>query len=566
MKIFDAPNIRQWDQATMAEQNIDPSALMKRAGEACADWLFRHYGRETSICIAIGKGGNGGDGLVIARALILKGYRVFLLLSAAPKELRGAAQQQWQQLLLDVPDSKKPVIKILGTTLPAASSDMASPVDADKTDSIYEDVSNFFNTSGARLVIDTLLGTGYRPRPEPAADPSCSPNVPLNPTFETILAINDYISQPSKQRRQCVSIDLPSGLTADALPPSEQSGQPVIHADYTLSFQSYKRSFMHPESAPYIGQIVTIDIQLSRMFYRDQATPWRAVNQKMAVKRWIPRTSRPFGHKGSFGTAVLVGGSYGKIGAIALSASAALRAGAGKVFVQAPKCGYEIIQTFIPEAMFDPAGESYIGNISTNTAAVYGIGPGMDTHPESVTALLAFLHQQQKPVILDADALNIIATDPNQLLPLIPKNSILTPHPGEFLRLFGPTKNSMEQVNLASEMAKQWQFVIVVKGHRTAICSPEGKIYYNLTGNAGMATAGSGDVLTGIITALVAQGYPSIDAAILGVFLHGLSGDLFIKRKAPESLIARDLIETLPLAIGKLSRLQRKFPKAKGRT
>lgn len=314
---------------------------------------------------------------------------------------------------------------------------------------------------------------------------------------------------------------------------------------------------MHPEAAKYVGKIKILDIGLSPVFFHQERSRFLAVDLRAAARRYRPRTASPFGHKGSFGTAVLIGGSYGKIGSIGLSARAALRTGAGKVFIQAPKCGYEILQTLSPESMFEPAGESYVAEIQSVKNATYGLGPGMDTHPESATALFDFLKAQHNPVLLDADALNIIAADLDKYLTIVPKNSILTPHPGEFKRLFGPSANSLDQVDLASEMAQKWQCVIVLKGHRTAICSPEGKIHYNLTGNAGMATAGSGDVLTGIITSLLAQGIPPGDAAILGVFLHGLSGDLYIKKGGQESLIAADLIENLPMAFKKVAKYRK---------
>lgn len=248
-----------------------------------------------------------------------------------------------------------------------------------------------------------------------------------------------------------------------------------------------------------------------------------------------------------------MGGSYGKIGSIGLSAHAALRAGAGKVFIQAPTCGYEILQQYLPEAMFQPAGESYVEEITRVDKAVFGIGPGFDRQGQSYDALLKFFSDQHRPVVLDADALNLLADHQDQLFPLLPKDSILTPHPKEFRHLFGVADNSMKQVDLALEQAELHQVIIVLKGHHTAICLPGGKCFYNMTGNAGMGTAGSGDVLTGILTGLLAQGYSSKHAAIMGVYLHGLAGDLAAGQSSQEALTAGDIITYLGKAFRQLS-------------
>ena len=389
------------------------------------------------------------------------------------------------------------------------------------------------------MVIDALLGTGYKPSPGRAD----------TVTRELICALN--------QSGHCIiAIDLPSGLSPDSLPEKAVSDTDIIRASCTISFQAYKRSFLHPESGRYTGKVHILDIGLSPSFASTETSAFFATDATVAAQIYRPRSQNPFGHKGSFGTIMLAGGSYGKIGAIALSARAALRSGAGKVFILAPKCGYEILQTSLPEAMFEPAGESYIADIRPIKGATAGIGPGMDTHPESVQALKTFLENSREPLVLDADALNILAAHPADMFPLIPENSIITPHPGEFLRLFGESEDSMQQAATACKQAKKRRIIIVLKGHYTCVCTPDGHIHYNLSGNAGMATAGSGDVLTGIITALLGQGYLSQDAAILGVYLHGLAGDIYARKQAQESLMAQDLIDCLPQAFRKLKNIQ----------
>jgi len=531
MKIFNAQQIRNWDAATLLEERISSADLMQRAGARCTAWILRHFSRQVPICIVCGKGGNGGDGLVIARRLMEKGYKVSLILLYDPKTFKGATKQHWLLLQEHISDIHQAHIRIL---------------QQEKDRLTTASLLSILDQTAAQVIVDAVLGTGFAPKKAVEGETSLA--------SLAIQAINQYAKQGKKHSDSIVvSIDLPSGLGADTLPLATKA-EPVIRANHTLSFQAYKRTFLHPEAAVFTGKIHLLEIGLSRSFYHNENTLLHTLDKKIAAKHFRPRSLNPFGHKGSFGTAILAGGSYGKIGAIALSAKAALTAGVGKVFIQAPKCGYEVLQTFIPEAMFEPAGEAYIEKLSVVEKAIYGIGPGMDTHPESTSALSAFLSQCKTPLLLDADALNILSTDPANYLSMIPPNSILTPHPGEFSRLFGPAENSMAQVDQASGAAQKWQVIIVLKGHHTAICTPDGKIRYNLTGNAGMATAGSGDVLTGIITSLLAQGYKPVNAALLGVFLHGKAGDLYAKKNSEESLIAHDIIENLAGAFRKLAK------------
>jgi len=567
MKIFNAEQINKWDAATMERQQISQTKLMQRAGDCAAHWLLQKFSKDSNFCIICGKGGNGGDGLVIGRHLLLKGRTVTIILLADPATFRGGALDQWQLIEKDFKKEALQFIRLQETI--RQHTDFTHEGQQKLLDFLMKSMEQ----SGARIIIDSVLGTGVNPGASTALKVLQEPRNKAHLVTQLgIQAINDYSHGERKyRRRKTISIDLPSGLSPDQLPMEPTAAAEgrtdalksippiIVRADYTLSFQTYKRSFMHEEAAKYVGKIKILDIGLCPVYAHMERTRFLAVDLRAAVRRYQPRSCRPFGHKGSFGTAVLVGGSYGKIGAIGLSAMSALRTGVGKVFIQAPKCGYEILQTLTPESMFEPAGESYVAAINPVKNATYGLGPGMDTHPESASALYDFLKNVQAPVLLDADALNIMATDPDKYLTLLPKNSILTPHPGEFKRLFGPSDNSMDQVNLASEMAQKWQLVIVLKGHHTAICGPEGKINYNLTGNAGMATAGSGDVLTGIITSLLAQGVPPRDAAILGVYIHGLSADLYIKKASPESLIAEDLIQGLQKVFRKLVKYRKKL-------
>ena len=241
---------------------------------------------------------------------------------------------------------------------------------------------------------------------------------------------------------------------------------------------------------------------------------------------------------------MLITGSFGKMGAAVLSTHAALKAGSGITYTLAPKCGYVILQTTCPEAMYRYGGEDFINRIEVVEESVVGAGPGLAEDPETADALLSFLHDYKKPLVLDADALNIISKSP-ELLNLIPENSVITPHPRELERLFGKSHNSFIRLELAKEKAKEYGIFIVLKDHHTQIITPTQKVYYNVTGNSGMAKGGSGDALLGIITALLAQGYSSEKAAVFGVWLHGSAGDRAAEKHSKESMLASDLVMEL---------------------
>ncbi|ANI88099.1 hypothetical protein A9P82_01485 [Arachidicoccus ginsenosidimutans] len=491
MKIFSSAKIKQWDAATIAEQNISSHELMERAAHACLTWIKNNYSEEKTIYIVCGNGNNGGDGLALTRLLIEETYDAKAVLLNPEKEFSNDASIN---------------LKLLQEYAPQ--------------NILHWNEIDLNNIPGDAIIVDAIFGTG------------------LNRNLEGEFA--EQIEALNKLSNTKISIDIPSGLFTDTLLNVDAT---CFSADYTLSFQTYKRSFLHPETAKFAGKIKILDIGLSKIFEEETSSDFYATGINDIHALYKPRN--PFSHKGTFGTAVLVGGSYGKIGAVALSAKAALRAGAGKVFVQAPECGYNVLQTFVPEAMFENAGKDFVEKIVAEENAVIGMGQGFGTNDVSAKAMETFLNNYKNPLVIDADALNIISQNKEKLLSLVPANSVLTPHPKEFERLFGKANSSLEQTDLAIQKAKEHNIIIVLKGHRTAVCTPQGKCFYNLTGNAGMATAGSGDVLTGIITSLLAQGYSSENAAKLGVYLHGLSGDIAAKENSQEALIAHDLMEHL---------------------
>ncbi len=495
MKIFTAAQIRACDAYTIQAEAIRSDELMERAANKCFGWIKEHFNKETLFVVLCGTGNNGGDGLAIARQLHQRGFGVKAFLLQFSKELSA--------------DCKTNLLR-----LQSMSKDLVSIV---ATDTFITDIP------GNIVIIDAILGTG------------------LNRPAEGWVA--SFITHINQLPNRKIAIDIPSGLPADILPDHDSA---ILKVQDTLSFQFYKRSFLHPESAKSAGRIHILDIGLDKTFINATQSQYKTIDEQDITAIYRPRD--PFGHKGTFGNVLMIGGSYGKMGAITLSAKTALRSGAGLVTALIPGFGYHILQTAVPEVMCRTSGEQVIEKIDGwEKMSATGIGPGMDTDAKTAHAFATFIDACKKPIVIDADALNIIAKQP-ELLAKLPKGSILTPHPREFARLFGENTNTMIQLDHARIQAIRYNIVIVLKGHHTAVITPEGECWYNMTGNAGMATGGSGDVLTGVITGLLAQGYTSNDAALLGVYLHGLAGDIAAKECSQEAMIASDIISSLGAA------------------
>lgn len=488
MKIFTAEQIRDWDQFTISNEPISSIQLMERASMAAANWISEHCRTHRKAVLLCGNGNNGGDGLEIARMLYLKGFDVEVFVD----DLKGKFSE-------DAFVNFKRVEDISGITIRTFSQ-----IDQYKFDD-------------ETIIIDALFGTGL--------------SRPLQGEYKKLV---DLIN-PKKNFK--IAIDIPSGLSVDGLIDSESV---VLKADYTLTFQTWKRSFLHPETGKYAGKVVVLNIGLKREYAEATDTDYFTVDDQFAGSLFKHRNE--FAHKGTYGKAVIVGGSYGKIGAVVLATKSALKTGAGLTFTLAPRCGYEILQTSCPEAMFLEGGEQHIKNFSIDKGTVIGIGPGLGTHEDTQKELLKFLKEYQDPLVLDADALNIISED-GKNLQLIPKGSIITPHPKEFERLFGKTDDSFKRLELAREKAQKLCIYIVLKDHHTQIVTPEGKVYYNLTGNAGLAKGGSGDILTGILTSLLAQGYSEKETCILGIWLHGRAADLAAEKHSKEAMLPTNVIE-----------------------
>jgi NAD(P)H-hydrate epimerase len=511
MKIFSSTQIKKWDAFTIENEPIASIDLMERAATACCKWLIGKNFGAFHFRIFCGKGNNGGDGLAIARMLIEQKYLVTVYIL----EFGNIGTDDFQINLERLHQLT--------------------------TDIHFIQSSEFFpRINETDIVIDALFGTG------------------LNKPPEGISAT--LINQINLYKNTVISIDLPSGLFADPQDAMHKSskGNAIVKANHTLSFQNYKLAFLLPENENYCGQVHLLHIGLHPVFDENEPADFELLDEAFIKSIYKPRSV--FAHKGTYGHAALFCGSYGMMGAAVLASLACMRSGVGKLTTYIPKCGYQILQTTVPEATCIVAGEDYLLSApGIEKMNAVGIGPGIGIYPSHKKLIAEFFEKVKTPMVIDADALNMIA-EKKALLNTIPKHSILTPHPKEFERLFGKTENAclphrqdFERLELAKQKSNEYQIYIILKGHHSFISTPEGKGYFNNTGNAGMATAGSGDVLTGIITGLLAQGYTPLESALFGVYLHGLAGDIVAAEYSQEALIAGDIIECIGAAFKTLA-------------
>lgn len=498
MKIFNVNQVRQADAQTIANEPVESADLMERASGAMANRVVHIFPPPATITVFAGTGNNGGDGLCLARLLFLRGYKVAVYI------VKPHGANATPDFLLNEKRLKHLPVEV---HYPATVAQLPA------------------NLRGV-VVIDALFGSG------------------LNRTVEGFAAaVIQHIN--NLQPKAVLAVDMPSGLFADVATPV---GAAVIRATHTFSFGFPKLAFMFAENYPYVGQWQVVDIGLLPAFTEQEPTQNYYLTPNMAAA--MLRPPGKFAHKGTKGHALVIGGMYGKMGACILCARATLKAGAGLLSVLAPKKGYAILQTAFPEAMLiPPQDEDYLDNLPDDLInlpgeqpryAAIAIGPGMGISEKRMQTVKHLLQQLKQPVVLDADALNLIGM--GALLPFVPPNSILTPHPKEFERLAGKTANAFEQLELLRKTAMQYQLYIALKGAHTAVACPDGSCYFNSTGNPAMATAGSGDVLTGIICALLAQGYTPKNSALLGVYLHGLAGNR-AAHALGGSITASDIIE-----------------------
>ncbi|MBN8825218.1 MULTISPECIES: NAD(P)H-hydrate dehydratase [unclassified Spirosoma] len=502
MKILNVNQIRELDQSTIEHEPIAPINLMERASLAFVDWFARQFPNTTPTKLFCGLGNNGGDGLAIARLLLERNYPIEVyVVRYAPRESDDFMHNHRR-------------LKLLVETI-----------------HYVEHTQDIPALRHNEVLIDAILGSGLS-----------------RPTEGIVKSVIESIN---RSPATVVSVDIASGLFADQ--PNEATDT-IIEPDYTITFQLPKLAFMLPANGKFVGDWHIVDIRLRKRYIDLAPTPYYFTQPQDA--RLLLRKRERYSNKGSFGHALLIAGSYGKIGAAVLAAKACLRSGVGLLTVQIPRCGYDVLQTAVPEAMCRPDGGanvltgtldrgiSEIGSLTPADYATVGVGPGIGKAPETLDMLKGLLRSIKKPMVLDADALNLIAEN-RELLKHIPKNSILTPHPKEFERLTKKWENDYEKLDILRDFAKQHRVVVVLKGAFSAIATPEGDIHFNSTGNPGLSTGGTGDVLTGVLTALLAQNYDSVEAAVLGVFAHGLAGDRVARQRGPIGMTASDVIDAL---------------------
>lgn len=496
MKIFSAEQLKEADKETMKKQNISSVELMERAGKLVFDGIHaRMEKNKRPVKVFCGIGNNGGDGLVIARHLIQHLYDVTVYVVKYSDNRSSDFLKNYDRI--------KDVTKEWPVLLRS---------DDDLPEITEEDV-----------VIDAIFGVG------------------LNRALDKW--VKDMVLHINKSRAFVIAVDVPSGMFCDE-PTTDKNA--VIAADFTFTFQSPKMAFFLPETGRMTGHYEVLDIGLDKEFLQKAETQTHLVRKNEARLFYKPRKN--FTHKGTYGHALLIGGSYGKMGSISLTATAAMKAGAGMATVFVPKCGYEIMQTLLPEAMvITDKAENLISEIEFDlepTVISFGVGVGKKN--ETLKAFEALLEKTEKPMVIDADGLNLLSAN-KELLQKLPKNSVLTPHPKELERLMGGWDNDFEKLEKAREFVKEHDVVLLIKGSRTITVTKD-NFYINSTGNAGMATAGSGDVLTGVITGLISQGYDPLTAAVFGVYLHGSAGDLAAKELSEPALLAGDIPKHLGAA------------------
>lgn len=505
MKILTTSQIKALDKRTIEEEGITSDALMERAAGELTKAITQLFPQPRNFKIFAGPGNNGGDALAVARMLSAQGYRPEVWLFNTKENLSPDCRTNAERLI-DCPE----------VSFAEVTSHFAPPA-LTKND----------------VVIDGLFGSGL--------------NKPLDGGFAAVVK---YINRSAAK---VIAIDIPSGLMGEDN--TYNTPAHIIRADITLSLQMPKPAFFLPENREYLGEWFCLNIGLSREGIAETDTPYRVTLCEEMMRLVHPR--KEFSHKRDYGRALLIAGSLGMAGASVLAARACLRSGAGVLTVRAPKCNTFILQTAIPEAMVQPDEneEHFATPIAMESYTAVAVGPGLGRHEETATALYEQLKAATAPMVLDADALNILATH-REWLSLLPKGSILTPHPKELERLMGHCTGGYERLMQATELATKCRVHVILKGAWSAVLMPDGTCHFNPTGNPGMATAGSGDVLTGILLGLLSQGYAPAEAALLGTWMHGAAGDLAAAEKGTNGLIASDIVEKLPFVWDKLEKKQ----------
>ncbi len=492
MKIFTAQQIYDADKFTIEKQQIGSDELMERAAVQIFNWIhMRMQGAPVKIHLFCGIGNNGGDGIALARHLQEHGYHIEV-------NVVNYSEKRSKDFLINLDRLKDRKI-------------WPHFLDADHS---------FPAIGKDDIIVDAIFGIGLNRTPDP-----------------WVISLIQYLN---KSGAFILSVDIPSGLFMDQVPSLPES---VIKANYVLSFQAPKLVFFLPETGIYLDQWEVLDIGLDMEYLYQNETAYELIAKPEVLPLYIPR--KKYSHKGTYGHSLIIGGSYGKLGAVSLASRASLVTGSGLVTAYVPTCGMLPLQTSLVEAMvIADTGETHLTNIDFEIEpSAIGIGIGMGKEEETVKTFGTFLGKVKNPLVVDADALNILSEN-KKLLAKLPALSVLTPHPKELERLIGSWKDDFDKLAKAKKFSEKYDCVLIIKGANSVIVYHE-MSYINTTGNPGMATAGSGDVLTGIITGLMAQGYLSIQAAIFGTYLHGKAGDIAVEKTGYQALTATRLIDTL---------------------
>tara|TARA_A100000164_G_scaffold377349_1_gene416328 strand:- start:3552 stop:5042 length:1491 start_codon:yes stop_codon:yes gene_type:complete len=496
MKILTTQQIRALDQYTIENEPISPKNLMERAAKKCVGWFKKNIRIDQTVYIFCGPGNNGGDGLAISRLLGKLNFTCFCF---------HLKSNDYSHLFLE---NKNSLLK--ESILISSLADFPA---IDKEDAV---------------IVDSLFGSGL--------------NRPLAGLSLQLIA---FLNKKSGQK---ISIDIPSGMY------SEFNGSNIcFEATHTLTFQLPKLAFMLPEKGNHVGTFHLLPIQLDPTFLESEPTPFYYVT--LSVVKSILKSIPTFAHKGSQGHLMLIGGQKNAMGALLLSGKASLYAGVGKLSVMSPKAGQIILHDLLPEAILtENDGYHYLEGSFNSTLNHWALGPSMGVTPQTEKFLASLLIKAKAPIVIDADALNILSKNPS-LQKYIPPGSILTPHPKEFERWVGSWKNDREKLKKLKELSQKLDVIVILKGAYSVIATPSGDFLFNSSGNQGMATAGSGDVLTGVIGSLLAQKYLPREAAIVGVFAHGLAGDLAAELYGQRSVIASAIVDQIPAAFKAIEKI-----------
>jgi hydroxyethylthiazole kinase-like uncharacterized protein yjeF len=479
---------------TIQKEPITSIRLMERASMQFTNWFTDRFENSQSVVVFAGPGNNGGDALAISRMLIERHYNVKVYLLSSGASLSDDCGANLEKLKVYT----EPVI---------LSSDS---------------VKNLPDISKTEIIIDGIFGSG------------------LNRPVEGLSAI--LIRHINENAGCIVSIDIPSGLYGEDN--RHNNSENIIKASYTVSFEFPFLSFFISENEEFIGELIIIPIGLHQDTIEKTLTPYSTLQVETIREILIPRLK--FSHKGTFGHALIVSGRYGMMGAALLSTKACIRGGAGLTTAYIPRSGCNILQAAVPEALvqLDESNEIFSKVPDLVGFQALACGPAIGQSNVTADALHELILNASIPLVLDADALNILA-EHKEWMEHLPAGSVLTPHPKEFDRLAGVSDDSYSRHLKQLDFVKRYKVILILKGSHTVISSPDGKSYINTTGNPGMATGGMGDVLTGLLVSLIAQGYSSLNASLIAVFIHGLAADIALESSSMEALIAGDVIENI---------------------